>query len=57
MGQAVLSHARNLGTRHERSRTLTNAPLLTCSNAIQYLVLAAGGDPVGEAGGGACRGA
>lgn len=56
MGQAVLSHARNLETRHERSRTLANAPVLTCSNATQHLVSAAGRDRVEEAGGGACRG-
>ena len=43
VGEAVPSHARNLETRCERSRTLTNAPLLTCPNATHHSVSAAGG--------------
>lgn len=43
VGEAVPSHARNLETRHERSRTLANAPLLTCPNATHHSVPAAGG--------------
>jgi len=38
VGEAVPSHARNLETRHERSRTHANAPLLTCPNATHRAV-------------------